>query len=175
MTATPRSRAASPAAASGTAAAARRHAAQVVLRQFRQVFNSVKTHFRQIEKSAGMGGAQLWALSVIDAHPGIGVGALARAMDIHQTTTSNLVKQLVQAELVAAERSGSDRRAVQLRALPAGTRALRKAPAPLAGVLPEALARLDGRTLERLQDDLAALLAVMEVDQRAAGIPLAQM
>ena len=44
-----------------------------VLRQFRVVFNAVKTHFRQVEREAGVGGAQLWALSVIDRRPGIGV------------------------------------------------------------------------------------------------------
>jgi hypothetical protein len=40
-----------------------------VLRQFRVVFNSVKTHFRQVEREAGLGGAQLWALSVIQRRP----------------------------------------------------------------------------------------------------------
>ena len=44
-----------------------------VLRQFRIVFNSVKTHFRQVEQAAGLGGAQVWALSVIRDQPGIGV------------------------------------------------------------------------------------------------------
>ncbi|HWJ96252.1 MAG TPA: MarR family transcriptional regulator, partial [Telluria sp.] len=44
-----------------------------VLRQFRIVFNAVKTHFRQVEREAGVGGAQLWALSVIERTPGIGV------------------------------------------------------------------------------------------------------
>ena len=46
-----------------------------VLRQFRQVFNAVKTHFRQVEKTVGLGGAQVWALSVIRDIPGIGIGA----------------------------------------------------------------------------------------------------
>ena len=41
------------------------------LRRFRRVFNAVKTHFQQVEKRAGVGGAQLWALSVIGARPGI--------------------------------------------------------------------------------------------------------
>ena len=43
-----------------------------VLRRFRLVFNAVKTHFQQVEKKAGVGGAQFWALSVIRAHPGLG-------------------------------------------------------------------------------------------------------
>lgn len=146
-----------------------------VLRRFRLVFNTVKTHLRQVEKKAGIGGAQVWALSVIQARRGIGVSELAQAMDVHQTTASNLVKALVGADMVAAERNASDRRAVQLRILPAGTCVLRKAPGPLAGVLPQALATLDAQTLARLDQDLATLISALGADERAAGIPLAQM
>jgi DNA-binding MarR family transcriptional regulator len=146
-----------------------------VLRRFRLVFNAVKTHFQQVEKRAGVGGAQLWALSVVRATPGIGVNALARSMDIHQTTASNLVKSLVAMEFVLAERNGPDRRAVQLRITPAGGRVLRKAPGPFAGVLPDALERLDAKTLDRLDRDLAKLLAELHADERAARTPLAQM
>lgn len=56
-----------------------------VLRQFRVVFNAVRTHFRAVEKQAGVAGAQLWALSVAGQRPGLGVSELARAMDIHQS------------------------------------------------------------------------------------------
>ncbi|MEO6407527.1 MAG: MarR family winged helix-turn-helix transcriptional regulator [Burkholderiaceae bacterium] len=146
-----------------------------VLRRFRLVFNAVKTHFQQVEKKAGVGGAQLWALSVIRATPGIGVNSLAAAMDVHQTTASNLVKTLVTAEMITAEKNGPDRRAVQLRVLPSGNRVLRKAPGPFAGVLPGALATLDAETLKRLDHDLGLLIDALHADQRAAGIPLAQM
>ena len=167
----------SPAAVAAPAqpATAAEEAAAHVLRRFRLVFNAVKTHFQQVEKSAGIGGAQLWALSVVRANPGVGVNGLARAMDIHQTTASNLVKALVKLELLMAEKNGPDRRAVQLRVTPAGSRILRSAPGPFTGVLPEALARLDAKTLNRLDRDLATLLAELQVDERAAGIPLAQM
>jgi len=65
-----------------------------VLRRFRLVFNAVKAHFQQVERSAGVGGAQLWALSIIREHPGRGVNDLARAMDVKQSTASNLVRAL---------------------------------------------------------------------------------
>jgi DNA-binding MarR family transcriptional regulator len=146
-----------------------------VLRRFRLVFNAIKTHFQQVEKEAGVGGAQLWALSVIRTHAGVGVNSLAVMMDIHQTTASNLIKALVQAELIAAEKTAPDRRAVQLRLLPAGARVLRKAPGPFAGVLPSALAKLDAATLERLDHDLALLIGALQADPGAAGIPLGQM
>lgn len=146
-----------------------------VLRRFRSVFNAVKTHFQQVEKKAGVGGAQLWALSVIQSHPDIGVGGLAQAMDVHQTTASNLVKAMVAAELVVATRDAADRRAARLLVTPRGVRVLKKAPGPFSGVLPDALAALDEETLARLDRDLGLLLALLKTDERAAGIPLAQM
>ncbi len=146
-----------------------------VLRQFRVVFNAVKTHFRQVEKEAGIGGAHLWALSVIGSNPGIGVNDLARAMDVHQSTASNLVKSLVKREMIVAAKSGADRRTVTLELLPDGEKVLRKAPAPFAGVLPDALASLDARTLARLDKDLGKLIIALQADERAATIPLADL
>ena len=135
----------------------------------------MKSHFQQVEKKAGVGGAQVWALSVIQAAPGMGVSELARTMDIHQTTASNLVKALVSSGLASAERKGPDRRTVQLRILPAGIAVMRKAPGPFAGVLPEALNQLDLATLLQIERDLSQLIAVLRADEAAAGIPLAPL
>ena len=145
-----------------------------VLRRFRVVFNAVKNHFREVEKKAGVAGAQLWALSVVRERPGIGVSDLARAMDVHQSTASNLVKSLVERSLIEARKNNTDRRTVQLHLLPAGSKVLRRAPGPFAGVLPEALAALDAQTLSRLDKDLGALIEALDVDKREAGIPLGQ-
>ena len=147
----------------------------MVLRRFRQVFNAVKTHFRQVEKLAGVGGAQLWALSVIDSQPGVGVGDLAAAMDIHQTTASNLVKALVALNMVETQRSSIDRRAVHLKLTASGSHVLDSAPGPFAGVLPDALGRLNALTLEQLDQALGILLGELQADERAAGIPRADM
>jgi DNA-binding MarR family transcriptional regulator len=143
-----------------------------VLRRFRLVFNAVKSHFRAVETKAGISGAQLWALSVVRAQPGIGVGDLARAMDVHQSTASNLLRGLLDAGMVVAAREETDRRAVRLHATPRGTRVLAKAPGPFTGVLPEALARLDKRTLGRLERDLDQLIEELGADERGANIPL---
>jgi Transcriptional regulators len=150
-------------------------AAHRVLRQFRQVFNAVKTHFQQVEKKVGLGGAQVWALSVIQQSPGIGVGALAAAMNIHQSTASNLVRTLVERGLVTMARNPDDRRVVQLKLLAAGTRVLRRTPGPYSGVLPEALATLDSKTLKRIASDLAKLMKVLKVDDSSGEIPLADL
>jgi DNA-binding MarR family transcriptional regulator len=147
--------------------------AALVLRQFRQVLNTAKTHFQQVEKRVGLGGAQVWALSVVRDRPGIGVGDLARAMDIHQSTASNLVKSLMEREMVEPRKEGADRRAVQLHLLPAGAKALKRVPGPFSGVLPEALRSLDPATLKRLNKDLAKLIVALDADERSAQVLLA--
>jgi len=145
-----------------------------VLRQFRIVFNSVKSHFRQVERDAGLGGAQLWALSVIAQSPGIGVTELARALDIHQSTASNLVRGLASRGLVTSAREGLDRRGVALRTLAAADAVLQRSPQPFVGVLPDALASLDEATLARLEQDLGALIQVLATDEADAHTPLGQ-
>jgi DNA-binding MarR family transcriptional regulator len=146
-----------------------------VLRQFRVVFNSVKTHFRQVEREAGVGGAQLWALSVIQRRPGIGVTELARELDIHQSTASNLIKSLTERGLVSAAKESMDRRSVALRIQPPGEDVLQSAPMPFAGVLPDALSSLDPETLQRLEKDLSSLIALLAADEASARVPLAQL
>lgn len=148
-----------------------------VLRQFRVVFNAVKTHFRQVEQAAGVGGAQVWALSVIRERPGIGVKELARTLDIKQSTASNLVRALLGRDLVLARRDGPDRRTVALHLQDAGAAVLARTPGPFAGVLPDALGELDAATLARLEADLGRLIALLgaDADADAANVPLAEL
>jgi DNA-binding MarR family transcriptional regulator len=96
-------------------------------------------------------------------------------MQVHQSTASNLVRALVERELVATSKHGEDRRMVQLRLLPAGARLLRRSPGPFAGVLPAALGTLDDRTLKRLEKDLARLLVALGADEQAGDILLAEL
>lgn len=177
MTAVKKSPAGKPSAKKQTAVrrtAVNTAASVRVLRRFRLVFNAVKTHFREVEKKSGVAGAQLWALSIIQDRPGVGVTELARAMDVHQSTASNLVRSLLEQGLVLAKKAGADRRTVQLHVLGAGTKALRRAPGPFAGVLPTALGSLDAATLARLDRDLGKLITALGADERGAHILLGQ-
>ena len=146
-----------------------------VLRKFRQVFNAVKNHFQQLEKKVGIGGAQVWALSLMHEHPGIGVNDLSNLMDINQSTASNLVKSLVTSELIEVRKNIEDKRIVELHINTAGKRILKKAPAPFSGVLPNALLQLNPKVLGRLNDDLSDLLELLEADESAAKTPLANL
>jgi DNA-binding MarR family transcriptional regulator len=149
--------------------------AALALRRFRVIFNAVRTHFRQMEEDSGLGGAQVWALSLIKRNPGAGVGYIAASMDIHQSTASNLVKVLVKKELISMVKSEVDKRVVELRVTAAGKRVLMKVPGPFEGVLPEALRKLDEVTLAGLNRDLEKIVKLLETDEKAGNIPLANL
>lgn len=146
-----------------------------VLRQFRVVFNAVRTHFQRVEKQVGVGGASVWALNVIRRQPGLGVNALAMAMDIHQSTASNLMRQLLAQNLVRTEKSEHDRRSVKIFIESAGLDLLKRVSGPYEGVLPDALKRLPPETIAQLNRNLGELIDVLQADEDAAQTPLADL
>lgn len=146
-----------------------------VLRQFRIVFGAVRSHFKQIEKLVGLGGAQVWALSVVQKNPGLSLGELARRLDVHQSTASNLIKVLTTKGLVQMEKDTLDKRQLHLNVTDQAVRLLAQVPGPVEGLLPHALARLPQSSLETLQEELSALIKVLKADESAAGIPLAEL
>lgn len=146
-----------------------------VLRQFRSVFSSVRKHFQTMEKSAGIGGAPIWALHLIAKQPGIGVNQLAQAMDVHQSTASNLVRGLVKANFIHTEKAAHDKRVVELYAVPEGLKLLNRIPGPYSGVLPQALSELDEQTLLELERSLKILLQRMDIDECSGQTPIAMM
>ncbi len=164
----PRTQAAAP-APDGSAPAVE------ALRRFRQIFAAVRTHFRQVEQRTGTGAAQLRALSLLRERPGLRISELALAMDVHQSTASNLVKTLAQRKLVRAARSGSDARVLHLQLAPAGEQVLQRLQGHYIGLLPQALQTLPPRVLKRLNADLDLLLTAMQVDGSAAQAPLASL
>jgi DNA-binding MarR family transcriptional regulator len=147
-------------------------AAGRVLRQLRLVFHTFKAHFREIERDARVSGAQLWALSVVNDRPGLRLGELAAALDIRQSTASNLIKPLVEGGFIVTAKQDADRRILELRLTALGREVVRKAPPPQNGVLPNALGKLSGDSLTRLEEDLDVLIAVLGAGKRGAQIPL---
>ena len=125
---------------------------------------------------AGIGGAQLWALSEIVASPGIKASELADRLAIHRSTASNTLKKLVSLGLVTRDRSGGDQREVRLHPTPEGRKTLRKAPRPYAGVLQQALLDLPSGQLDALERALDGLLQVMHgKDEKARKSFLADL
>jgi DNA-binding MarR family transcriptional regulator len=148
-----------------------------VLEQFRIVFKSIRRHYQDVERRAGVSGAQLWALSEVSSRPGCQVGQLARALAIHQSTASNMLRALDRLGLVRRHRQGKDQRQVQLYASRKGLRVLSRAPQPLIGVLQQALTDLPASNLEALHRQLDRLIKAMKAKalQAARSTPLSDM
>ena len=147
-----------------------------VLKLFRVIFQSVNRHSHEVERKAGIGGAQLWALAEISGRPSITVTELAKAMSIHQSTASNLLDKLVSQNYVARDRSDEDRRVVLLTLTQRGEEILHKAPLPHRGVLSDALLKMNEHDLAALQQSLETLIAQLEFKQlKGAYEPLGKI
>jgi len=96
-------------------------------------------------------------------------------MDVHQSTASNLVKGLLQKELIVVEKDVRDKRHVHLQVTPKALALLAAVPGPFEGVLPVALAQLNAETLQLLDHDLGELIALIQTDEAAGQVPLAQL
>jgi DNA-binding MarR family transcriptional regulator len=148
-----------------------------VLEQFRVIVKSIRRHYQDVERRAGLSGAQLWALAQVAGQPGTQVGDLARALAIHQSTASNLLRALEAQGLLRRERQRHDQRQVKLFASKKGLQLLKGAPRPLIGVLQQALSELPAARLHALHAELAHVIALMKVKSPAAAraLPLSDM
>ena len=131
------------------------------LQGFRTIFGSARRFDADVRRTTGISGSLLWALSEIARTAGMSVNGLAKRLALHQTTASNIVNVLVERKLIRRARNESDQRVVQLHISPQGTRVLGRAPGPHAGLLVDALRRLDIDQLERLRSSLETLVAAM--------------
>jgi len=151
-------------------------AANEALRQFRLIFGAVRQHFQTVEKLCGVSGAQVWAMAALRDSPGLKVSQLAKTLSIHASTASNLLDKIEKAGMVRRERGSEDQRVVRLYLTAAGEKALEKAPQPLTGILTHALGQLPDKSLDRLNQDLATLIAHMgDINTKDAQKPLSEL
>ena len=148
-----------------------------VLKRFRILLRSMEAHYRRVEESSGLGGAQVWALSEIaSSEGGLTVGELAEKLAIHLSTASNLVRRLEELKLLTRNRSREDQRVVQLSVTAAGRRKIEQAPKPSMGLLQQALSEMTGGELETLGNELDKLLRRMRhLDRRAGTMVIAEI
>lgn len=147
-----------------------------VLKKFRIIYGTVRQHFREIERTCGVTGSQLWVMQEVANTPGIGISELAGRLSIHQSTCSQLVEKLVARKLISKERSKEDQRRVGLRLTEEATKLIKNAPGPAEGVLPEALSALPAETMQSLDASLEKVIQQLQIrDDRLAGKPLSDL
>ena len=71
-----------------------------VLEQFRVIVKSIRRHYQDVERRAGLSGAQLWALAQIASQPGARVGELARVIALMRKKATAAAHELPLSEMV---------------------------------------------------------------------------
>lgn len=139
------------------------------LHHFRVIVRSTQRHFQKVQNTTGLSGSQLGCLAALKAAPGLRVTQLAQALGIQQATASNLIEMLDRRGLVERRRDPRDLRVVHLHLTPLGLDKAQALPAPAAGVLPEALCRLEPATLAALNSLLVEVIGLMKAADPVAG------
>ena len=107
---------------------------------------------RVCQEELGIGGAQLAALVIIHARPGLRQRELAEALGYNESAVTAALKRMIEADLVVRAPSRADRRAREIRLTARGTAIVDEAQPLIAGFN------------ERLQEGFAAA----ELDAAAA-------
>jgi MarR family transcriptional regulator, organic hydroperoxide resistance regulator len=147
-----------------------------VLKKFRVIYGSVRQHFREVERTCGVTGSQLWVMQEIANTPGIGVSELATRLSIHQSTCSQLVEKLATSKLITKKRSKEDQRRVGLWLSEEAIKLIKRAPDPTEGVLPKALRNLPTETIQILDSAMEQVIEQLQItDESLAEKPLSEL
>jgi DNA-binding MarR family transcriptional regulator len=125
---------------------------------------------RSVERRTGVTTAQLFVLRQLAERDGLSLGEIAERTLTRQSTVSIVVARLAKRGLLRRERAAEDRRRLRLSLTAAGRRVLARAPEPTTGRLLSALDALTGQQLMALSSGLDALIAVLGLESRAAGM-----
>ncbi len=125
------------------------------LAAWRRLLQVVRRRERIAERETGLTGAQLFALRLLAAHPGITMGELALLTSTDASSVSVVVSRLLDKRVVRRERDPTDQRRWRLQVTLSGVNRLRKAPE-------SADARLTMAIVALPSDEQAALAAQLE-------------
>jgi DNA-binding MarR family transcriptional regulator len=149
------------------------HTAEIVA-ALRRLFKAVQVHSKATLRATGLSGPQVWALTLLQADPGLSLGELARRMYAHPSTVSGVIARLVRRGAVRRVTDPLDRRGVRLSLTPTGRRLLRRCPPPVQVAISRALLRMPATRLRQINDALASIVLEAEVaDLEAPLCPVA--
>ena len=112
-------------------------------------------------------------MATVAEQPDLTISQLSQALSVHISTASNLVDKLARNGLIERLRIEEDRRVVRLRLTSSGREVIGRAPAPLTGLVVDALEKMPSDRLANLNEGLTELIRHMNgVNPDAADIPL---
>ncbi len=135
---------------------------RAVLTAWRRLLQAVRRRERLTERDAGLTGAQLFALSQLEAHPGATIGELATLTVTDASSTSVIVTRLFAKGCIRRERDPVDQRRWRMHLTAEGAARLAKAPDSADQRLAAALAAITTEQREALAAHLHDLARAVE-------------
>ncbi len=135
-----------------------------VLDALRRIVRDLRLGAREVERNAGISGAQLYVLQALARESASSINDLAERTHTDQSSVSVVVRRLTDRKLVARKPSREDARRVELSLTPAGRRLLARCPEPMQARLLGSLHRMEAADLESLTRGLAALVQGMGIE-----------
>ena len=140
---------------------------QRILDAIRRLVRQLRLFDRAAQTSVGLSAAQLFILSELGKTPDLSLGELTERTHTDQSSASMVVTRLVDAGLVARERSPDDARRLVLRLTRAGRAALKKAPPVAQQALVELVNALSPGDRKRFADTFTHIVDEMGADKAA--------
>lgn len=135
----------------------------------RRVVRALELYSIDVRRDYGLTAPQLWALKTLAALGPLHAGDLARALLVHQSSTSLLVARLERRGLVRRTRQKDDRRYVRIDLTERGQALAEQAPEPAQGRLLHGLGGMPPsrvRQIRRAIEDLVTAMEAESVDAR---------
>ena len=140
-----------------------------VLSAIRRVIRAVDLHSRKLHERCGLTGPQLVALHEVVRLENASAGALARAINLSQSTVTGILDRLEKRQLISRERSGTDRRTVTVSITPTGLAVLEKAPSLLQERFCNEFQKLEEWEQTQMLATLQRLASMMQIEELEAA------
>ena len=137
---------------------------QVVI-TLRRIIRSVDLHSRLLLQTCGLTAPQLATLRELARLEPVQAGALAKAVSLSQATMTGILDRLERAGLALRERSGGDRRSVEVTLTQEGRRVLESAPSLVQDRFRRHFAKLADWEQTMILATLQRVAAMMEAEQ----------
>ncbi len=136
-----------------------------VFDNLRRIFQAINEYSKDVERSTGLTGPQLWVLKLLaDAAPMM-VSELARRMCLRPPTVVGILDRLEVKGLVTRTHSRKDRRAVELDLSSQGKELVTKAPEVAQDMLMKGLNELSEEQFVCVEEGMKLMAKVLRAEQ----------
>lgn len=140
-----------------------------VLIALRQIIRSIDLHSKRLVKQFGLTGPQLIILQEVSRAVQITASELALASSLSQATVTGILDRLEKRNLIARERSQSDRRRVHVTITTGGENLLASAPSPMQESFIEQFTCLQDWEQHMILSSLKRVVALTDARQISAA------